>query len=121
MCTTACAFGCEATTGLCADLVPANHAGSHLAATDTFTCTGAQSVSLPAITSPANGTVAVDTTAQTITVNGTVVTGVLWGTPYKPTGSGTTAVVAHVKSVALGNGSMVNVTGTPSSCSSTRA
>jgi hypothetical protein len=73
---TACAYGCDNSTGKCADFVPASQAGGHVAANDTFTCTGTQAATLPAVTSPAMGTVAVNTTAQTITVNGTAVTGV---------------------------------------------
>src|SRR5579871_5406222 len=36
----ACAFGCDAMTGKCRDLVPANQAAAHLANADTWTCTG---------------------------------------------------------------------------------
>jgi hypothetical protein len=108
---TACTYGCDATSGVCADFVPANQGGTHVATGDTFTCIGTQGAGLGAITATAGDTVAINTTAGTITVNGNAVTGVQWGAPYTPTGSGTVARVAHVKSVSL-TGATVNVTGT---------
>lgn len=106
----ACAFGCDAGTA-CADLVPANQASAHLQSGDVFTCTGSQSALLGSVTAPANATVVIDTQIQTITVNGAPVTGIKWGAPYAPTGSGTNAVVAHVQSVTLGDGVAVTITG----------
>src|SRR5438445_690735 len=44
-----CAFGCDVTAGMCADVVPANQTGSHLAVSDAFTCTGAQDGGLSAV------------------------------------------------------------------------
>ena len=106
-----CAFGCDAGISACADLVPANQASAHTEVSDAFTCTGSQNASLGSITAPANALVLIDTQTQTITVNATPTTGIKWGTPYAPTGSGTNTVVAHVQSVTLGDGSTVTITG----------
>jgi len=108
---TVCGFGCDAQNGLCRDLIPASQAAAHLASADTFTCTGAQDPMLPAVSVSAGTTVTIDTSAKTITVGGVQVTGVKWGAVYQPTGSGTTAIVAHVKSVAMSMAGKVSVTG----------
>jgi hypothetical protein len=110
---TKCAFGCDEMNGECADLVPANQAGTHLATGDNFTCTGTQSASLPDITAGAGDTLVFNTTAATVVLNGsaTPIAGVLWGTSYTPTGGTAPLIVAHVKSLQLAAGATVTITG----------
>jgi hypothetical protein len=111
---TACAFGCDDANGKCKDLVPASDADAHLAAADTFTCTGTQSATLPAVTAAAGDTLTIDSTTATIQKkNGATVTNYAasWGAAYTPAGSGTPVRVAHIKSLSLVNGAAVKVTG----------
>jgi hypothetical protein len=89
--------------------VPANQAGSHVGAGDSFTCIGTQ-IGTADLTAAAGDIVAINTTTGTITVNGTTAVAATWGAPYVPTGSGTTARVVHLKSVSL-TGATVNVSG----------
>lgn len=109
---TPCAFGCDAATGQCSDIVAASQAQAHLQAGDTFTCTGTQSMNLGTIDAPAGATVNVNTTTHVVTVNGAQVMGLRWGNAYTPTGSGTPSVVLHAKSVTIAEGVSVRVTGT---------
>ena len=108
---TACAFGCDGTTGDCSDLVPANQAAAHLRNADKFTCTGTQSAALPDIIAAAGDTIVFDTDIATVFKNGTAMAGVLWGAAYTPTSGTTTVVVAHVKSLQLTAGATVSVVG----------
>lgn len=108
---TACGFGCDPQNGQCKDLLPASQAGSHLATGDAFTCSGPQDAALPAINVPPMSDMVIDTSTKTFTINAVPVSGVRWGAPYKPVGSGTTAIVAHVKSLSIGAVVTVTVTG----------
>src|SRR5581483_943765 len=113
---TPCALGCDPVTGQCRDLVPANDGRANVKAGDTFTCTGTQDATLAALTAGTGDTLTFDTTAFTIKkVNGPTTTDYTamskWGVSYKPSGSGTNAIVAHVKSVAVTAGATVVVTG----------
>ena len=110
----ACAFGCDDTNGQCSDFFPANQAATHLAsspAADTFTCIGAQVATLPDIIAGAGDTIAINTSAPTITKNTVTIAGVLWGTAYTPTSGTTTVIVAHVKSLQISGGATVTITG----------
>jgi hypothetical protein len=106
-----CAFGCDGTTGQCKDLVAANQAGAHLQTGDHFTCTGAQSTSLVALSGTSGDMIVFNTSVPSVTKNGATVDA-LWGTAYTPTGGGTSVIVAHVKGVSLGPGTSVMVSGT---------
>lgn len=106
-----CVFGCDSTTGQCRDLVAANEAGAHLQTGDHFTCTGAQSTSLPALSGTSGDMIEFNTSMPSVTKNGATVAA-LWGTAYTPMGGGTSVIVAHVKGVSLGPGTTVMISGT---------
>ncbi len=116
---TFCSYGCDPQTGGCRDVVPANQAAAHLAAAspmptptpaDSFTCIGTQDVTLPEVIAGASDVLTFDTTLGTIST-GSQSFIARWGVPYKPTGSNTNVIVAHVKSLSVDGGALVNVRG----------
>jgi hypothetical protein len=109
-----CPFGCDNATGQCRDAIPANNAVAHLDTTgtpDTWTCTGTQSASLPAITVSTGKTITFNTSSATIDNGGSPITTARWGAIYGPPGSATTARVVHIASLDAAPGTIVAVTG----------